>query len=352
VNLGQNVNSSSYDSGPSISADGLSLFFGSSRPGGYGGRDIWLTRRKTLSDPFGPTVNLGPTVNSSSQDITPFISADGSTLYFCSNRPGGMGGHDLWHVSIEPIIDLNGDGTVDSGDMRVMVNHWGEDDPLCDIGPTPFGDGIVDVQDLIVLAEHLFEDVNDPTLLAHWALDETEGSTARDSVSGNDDLVMGGAIWQPTGGVVGGALELDGVDDHVITTIGLNPSAGPFSIFAWIKGGAPGQVVISEPMGTDWLVADAEGKLMTELTSAGRDATALLSQTVIIDGAWHRIGLVWDGSRRMLCVDGVTVAEDTQNGLEAYASGLYFGVGNDYLPSSFLSGLIDDIRIYSRAVKP
>ncbi|MHC4192367.1 MAG: TolB family protein, partial [Planctomycetota bacterium] len=84
VNLGQNVNSSSYDSGPSISADGLSLFFGSSRPGGYGSLDIWLTTRETLSDPFGPTVNLGPTINISSQNITPFISADGSTLYSCT----------------------------------------------------------------------------------------------------------------------------------------------------------------------------------------------------------------------------------------------------------------------------
>ena len=56
------------------------------------------------------------------------------------------------------IADLNRDGIVDSADMRIMVDHWGTGEPLCDIGPMPFGDGIVDVQDLIVLAENLFEE--------------------------------------------------------------------------------------------------------------------------------------------------------------------------------------------------
>jgi len=56
------------------------------------------------------------------------------------------------------VADLNRDGIVDSADMRIMVDHWGTDEPLCDIGPMPWGDGIVDVQDLIVLAEHLFEE--------------------------------------------------------------------------------------------------------------------------------------------------------------------------------------------------
>ncbi|HUU19025.1 MAG TPA: kelch repeat-containing protein [Sedimentisphaerales bacterium] len=57
------------------------------------------------------------------------------------------------------IVDFNNDGIVDSADMCIMVDHWGTDEPLCDIGPMPWGDGIVDVQDLIVLAEHLFEEV-------------------------------------------------------------------------------------------------------------------------------------------------------------------------------------------------
>jgi hypothetical protein len=55
------------------------------------------------------------------------------------------------------IVDLNSDGIVDSGDMVIMVDNWGTDNSLCDIGPMPWGDGIADVKDLIVLSEHLFE---------------------------------------------------------------------------------------------------------------------------------------------------------------------------------------------------
>ena len=64
----------------------------------------------------------------------------------------------MWQSTITPIVDLNSDGIVDSADMCIMVDHWGTNEPLCDIGPMPWGDGIVDVQDLIVLAEHLFEE--------------------------------------------------------------------------------------------------------------------------------------------------------------------------------------------------
>jgi hypothetical protein len=163
---------------------------------------------------------------------------------------------------------------------------------------------------------------------------------------------MGGALWQPAGGVIDGALEFDGVDDCIITSVGLNSAEGPFSVVAWIKGGAPGQAIISQPISADWLMADSEGKLMTELRGSGRDAAPLLSEIVITDEQWHRIGLVWDGSQRMLCVDGVMVAEDTQDGLEASAGGLYIGAGKNYAAGTFFSGLIDDIRIYNRAISP
>jgi len=82
----------------------------------------------------------------------------------------------------------------------------------------------------------------------------------------------------------------------------------------------------------------------------GRGADALLSQTVITDGQWHRVGLVWDGSQRTPCVDGVVVAEDTQSDLTASACGLDIAVGKDYATGTFFSGLIDDIRIYKKAL--
>jgi len=260
---------------------------------------------------------------------------------------------DLWQVSIVPIVDFNGDGIVDAADMCIMVDHWREGDSSFDIGPMPWGDGIVDVQDLTVLAEHLFEEVNDPTLVAHWTLDETEGMVVTDSAGDNNGYALGNPAWKPDGGRISGALEFDGIDDFISAAAPLKPADGAFSVLAWIKGGAPGQAIISSQGGSNWLSLDSvNGHLTTELAGAGQNSSLLQAETTITDGGWHRVGFVWDGSRRALCVDGVVVAEDTQDGLESRANGLYIGVGNDYAPNSFFSGMIDDVRIYSRAVSP
>jgi Tol biopolymer transport system component len=168
TNLGLSVNSSSSEWGPSLSADGLSLFFTSNRPGGFGGddiyvstrtttddiwsepvnlgptvnsfagaypnisrdglllffnsmagglgrADIWVTRRATKDDEWGKPVNLGPTVNSLGSENDLSISTDGSTLYFSSDRPSGLGRTDLWQLKITPI----------SGYFRkVPLSYW------------------------------------------------------------------------------------------------------------------------------------------------------------------------------------------------------------------------------------
>jgi hypothetical protein len=218
-----------------------------------------------------------------------------------------------------------------------------------------WGDGIVDVQDLIVLSKHLFEEVNDPTLMAHWALDETEGMVVADSAGDNNGYALGDPIWMSDGGQLEGALQLDGVNDYVLTGFVLNPEEGPFSVFAWIKGGAPGQVVLSQMGGANWLSADPlEGKLMTNLSSpSGRTPPPpLVSEFVITDGQWHRIGIIWDDSNRTLCVDGIVVAEDIQDSLESSSNGLYIGTGKGMEAGTYFSGLIDEIRIYNRVVSP
>jgi hypothetical protein len=75
------------------------------------------------------------------------------------------------------------------------------------------------------------------------------------------------------------------------------------------------------------------------------------SQAVIKDGQWHHIDLVWDGTSRILCVDDQEVARDTQSGLAVSDNGLMLGAGNNG-PGSYGSGLIEDVRIYVRVVKP
>ena len=363
VNLGPVVNSPASECIPYLSDNGLLLFFSEDlpnrplRPGGFGNIDIWLTRRESVSAPWGAPVNLGPTINTASIDSSVVISPDGSTLHFTSGRPGGFGGTygwgDIYQAPITPVIDLNGDGIVDADDMCSMIEHWGESYSLFDIGPAPIGDGIVDVEDLIVLAEHLFEDVNDSTLIAHWAFDETEGILAHASDAYYDGVLFGGPVWQPEGGIVAGAIHLDGVDDYVVTGFAPKPDMGAYSVLAWIQGGAPGQVILSQMGKANWFGTDPSGGfLMTELTVSGRDSRSLGSEAVITDGNWHRIAFVWDGSKRRLYVDGVVVAEDVQDNLDISVNGLYFGTGKTMESGTFWAGLIDDVRIYNRAVSP
>jgi len=156
INLGPIVNSTRMDGWMDVSSDNRVLIFGSNRSGNW---DIWKTTRKTTEEDWGEPVNIGAPVNTSALEYGISFSSDGSTLYFQSTRTGGYGSRDLWQVEITPIVDFNVDGIVDSEDMCILVDNWGIDEPLCDISPMPWGDGIVDVQDLIVLAEHLFEEV-------------------------------------------------------------------------------------------------------------------------------------------------------------------------------------------------
>ena len=352
VNLGPPVNGAFDDGDPSISDDGRILFFTSGRPGGYGNYDLWVSTRKTTDDKWGTPVNLGRSVNQTDNELGSNISADGRTLYFNSNRAGGYGGYDLWQAPIIPIVDFNSDGIVNLKDFSKLAQYWGQDEPSVDIGPMPWGDGRVGLNDLLVFSEYW---LTYPGPVDHWKLDETEGWIAHDSAGAHDGVTMTiSPLWQPTGGKVNGALQLDGADDCVVTDFVLDPSAGVFSVFAWVKGGVPGQVIISQTGGANWLCADpSEGKLMTDLKATDQ-GQALICQSVITDGQWHQVGLVWDGSKRKLYVDGVEVAKDkdTQSSLTGSQGGLYFGAGKNLEPGSFWFGLIDDIRIYDRAVTP
>jgi hypothetical protein len=157
VNLGptvNGVNSTWVNRDPSISADGLSLIFTSDRDGGSGRTDLWMTRRNTIDSPWSEPVNLGPTINSEKREYVPEISADGRSLLFCSNRDGGYGDYDIWQAPIIPIVDFNGDGNIDTDDLLIMMDNWNTDESLCDIGPMPWGDGVVDMKDLEVFIEY------------------------------------------------------------------------------------------------------------------------------------------------------------------------------------------------------
>ncbi|MBL7185149.1 MAG: PD40 domain-containing protein [Phycisphaerae bacterium] len=412
VNLGSIVNSSSYDNHPSVSADGLTLYFGSSREPWPGYYDLFVTRRPTVTDAWqrpvkmvqginttdyemspdissdglilffdrrtvlggrdvlmatrgsadGPWIELhsyGSPLNSWSHDTDPSISADGTKLYFGTTRPGGSGEQDLWQIPIAPVRvmpDFDFDGVVNMVDYAELAHHWLDSTPAFDIAPPPNGDGIVDHRDLAGLLTYWLTDFR---LVAHWKLDETEGAFAEDSVADFDGTLHGDPNWAPAGGMVNGALGFDGIDDFVETQSVLDSQDGGFSIYVWIRGGAPGQVIISQVtgpgIGRNWLYADpSDGKFMADLRNTGRTGFPIGSQTVITDGLWHEIGFAWDGEYRRLYVDGQEVAADESplSGLNIAKGGLLFGADSTLDKGTFFSGLIDDIRIYNKAVTP
>jgi serine/threonine protein kinase/Tol biopolymer transport system component/tetratricopeptide (TPR) repeat protein len=160
VNLGPTVNSPYGEMQVSLSADGLLLFFTDywntkPRPGGYGYTDIWITRRASLSDTWQAPVNPGPKLNGSVGDWAPWISPDGRTLYFSTT---GLT-HDpntshCWQVPIIPVVDFNGDGVVDMKDFSQLGQHWGQDESsVVDVAPMAWGDGMVDIADIAALVE-------------------------------------------------------------------------------------------------------------------------------------------------------------------------------------------------------
>jgi Tol biopolymer transport system component len=96
LNIGPPVNSPFNDFAPALSKNGLSLYFSSDRPGGLGSSDLWVSRRSSEEDPWGVPVNLGPPVNTSFGERAPAFSRDGHWMFFVTERPGGLGGDDIW----------------------------------------------------------------------------------------------------------------------------------------------------------------------------------------------------------------------------------------------------------------
>jgi len=100
VNLGHTINSACTNQTcvserPAISRDNLSLYFDSNRPGSKQ-QDIWVSHRASVNDPWETPKNLGPPVNTAADEFSPNLSPNGHWLFFGSNRPGGCAGLDIW----------------------------------------------------------------------------------------------------------------------------------------------------------------------------------------------------------------------------------------------------------------
>lgn len=138
------VNSVSWDSNPTLSADGRTLYFASSRTGGYGQTDIWKVDIDKSGNAKAAPVNLGRTINTEHEEVSPFIHPDGRTLYFASDGFPGMGDLDLyfsrlddnrkWQTPINVGYPINTNGEERSlivngkGDIAMFASSGGKQD--------------------------------------------------------------------------------------------------------------------------------------------------------------------------------------------------------------------------------
>ncbi len=127
VNLGATINTGANEQGPALSGDGLSLYFGSDRPGGFGSTDLWVSHRACLGCPWEVPVNLGDRINTGASEQGPSLSIDGHLLFFTSNRPGGAGGQDIYVSSrSNPTNDLGWGPPMALGpDVNTAANEAG-----------------------------------------------------------------------------------------------------------------------------------------------------------------------------------------------------------------------------------
>lgn len=100
-NLGANINTEFWESSPSLSPDNRVLFFSSNRPGGYGGKDLYVSYRNA-DGKWTPARNMGPEINTKGDELAPFIHPDNQTLYYTSDGLPGYGGSDIYLLRKDP----------------------------------------------------------------------------------------------------------------------------------------------------------------------------------------------------------------------------------------------------------
>ena len=193
----------------------------------------------------------------------------------------------------------------------------------------------------------------DTGLLAHWPLDEDAGIVAADAV-GNSDGTVVGAAW--VGGIAGNALDFDGVDDHVVmaNTAALDITDTEITLAAWIyphNGGATGgSRAISKR--TDGGGSDVYSMYTYQSRLRFRlDGQDLISAQTFTPGEWLHVAMVYDGVDKRIYLDGVLDPATPQaktDAIDASSRAVHLGMREG--ENRRFNGLLDDVRIYERAL--
>jgi len=187
-------------------------------------------------------------------------------------------------------------------------------------------------------------------LVAHWRFDDGSGGTALDSIGTNDGTLHGDASWMV--GRIGGALSLDGSGDYVSAASVETLEGDTVTVAAWVRvtglTGTWNPVLIQHDLTSDGYYFYVYGDRPTfSVRTLGTNAAATGSETVAWD-EWHHLTGTNDGSTVRLYVNGRIKGSAPSTGMYGADYDLY--VGYDYSSEAYFSGLVDDVRIYERAL--
>jgi hypothetical protein len=192
-------------------------------------------------------------------------------------------------------------------------------------------------------------------LVGHWKLDETSGNIAADSSgNGNNGTLYGNPTWQPTGGKLNGALQFDGVNDYVdCNNASVLNIQDKITLTCWIKVSAftrSWETILSKGDDSYRLCRSAGTGNSIHFACTGTTLSGMDGRTNVTDNNWHHIAGVYDGSEAALYIDGVLdTAIPCTGQINSSTYNLFIG-DNSQMRGRYLTGLVDDVRIYSRAL--
>ncbi|MDP3909773.1 MAG: LamG domain-containing protein, partial [Gemmatimonadales bacterium] len=197
----------------------------------------------------------------------------------------------------------------------------------------------------------------------HWALDESSGLATFDSAGSQPGTLVNGPLWQPALGRIDGALEFDGVDDHVSLGTMDVPTGTGLTIGIWIKADdfdvTDGRLISKSTglLASDhyWMVSTINSTgLRFRLKTGGSTTTLATSTGQISTGKWYHVAVTYDGVTMRIYKDGVEVASAPKTGAINTSAGVGVAIGGQPAGagSAPFDGLIDDVRMYNRALTP
>ena len=194
-------------------------------------------------------------------------------------------------------------------------------------------------------------------LVAHYRLNATSGTVASDAAGSHSGTLRNGAAWAP--GRHAGGVSFDGINDY-ISLPNINASGSGLTVAMWVKTSSfqPSiQQFLSKTTGTseghDWSLGLSSGRrLRFRLRSNGVTATLTASSGDLPRDTWYHAAATYDGTRMRLYVNGVEVGSASKSGAVAMRPSVPINLGRKPSNSEYMKGILDDVRIYNRALTP